>query len=35
MWNSNMNVDEIQENAFGPDDPWFCPITGVYFTQTN
>ena len=34
MWDSNMN-DGIQENPFGPDDPWFCEITGVYYTQTD
>ena len=35
MWNPNMNVDDVFENPFGPDDPWLCPITGVYFTQTE
>ena len=34
MWDSNMN-DGIQANPFGPNDPWFCEITGVYFTQTE
>ena len=34
MWDSNMN-DGIQENPFGPNDPWFCEITGVYYTQTE
>tara|TARA_Y100001937_G_scaffold60614_1_gene82974 strand:+ start:10544 stop:12385 length:1842 start_codon:yes stop_codon:yes gene_type:complete len=35
MWNSNMNFNDVFENSFGPDDPWKCPITGVYFTQTE
>ena len=34
MWNPNMNVDDVYEN-FGPNDPWLCQITGVYFTQTE
>jgi len=34
MWDSNMN-DGIQENVFDADNPWLCPITGVYFTQTE
>ena len=35
MWNSNMNINDVFENPFGPNDPWFCQITGVYFTQTE
>jgi len=34
MWDSDMN-DGIQENPFGPNDPWLCQITGVYYTQTE
>ena len=34
MWDHDLQ-DDIQDNAFGPNDPWLCPITGVYFTQTE
>ena len=34
MWDSDTR-DEVQENPFGPDDPWFSPITGIYYTQTE
>jgi hypothetical protein len=27
--------DDIQPNPFGPDDPWFSPITGIMYTQTE
>jgi len=33
-WDSDIQ-DGVQENPFGPDDPWFSPITGVYYTQTE
>ena len=27
--------DGLNENSFGPDDPWFSQITGVMYTQTQ
>ena len=26
MWNPNMNVDDVFENPFGPDDPWLWQV---------
>ena len=27
--------DGLNENPFGPNDPWFSPITGIMYTQTE
>ena len=27
--------DDFQPNVFGPNDPWFSSITGIYYTQTE
>ena len=34
QWDSNEN-DDVQENPFGPNDPWYSPITGIFYTQTK
>ena len=34
QWDSE-RLDGVQENPFGPDDPWFSQITGIYYTQTE
>jgi len=27
--------DGFNENSFGPNNPWFSPITGIFYTQTE